>query len=221
MTTVLVSVAPSQSTDKLLGTEEPFGNTRTAPADHDAALAAIVHMISSSANVGVKVIELTEDRVVLSYEYDISHMFKTIPADNMEHYGWLYTVEVNPDDEQHGGVQAIIRTVYALCNTYRDICSREVALMVAEKVGEADHWERENLRAALEYYGTCPAWKGRELVSAYNEDILHGQPWRTAYDALVNRQVLPLAEAVQKLVDQRKRCNGELPTYLGRRSARV
>src|SRR6266496_1528077 len=168
MTTVLVSVAPSRSTDKLLGTEEPFGNTRTAPVDHDAALAAIVHMISMSANVGVRVIELAEEKVVISYEYDISHLFKTIPADSMDYYGWLYTIEVNPDDKQRGGVQAITQTVYALCNTYRDICSREVALMVAEKVGETDRWERENLRAALEYYGTSQAWKGPELVSAYN-----------------------------------------------------
>lgn len=221
MTTVLVSVAPCQSADKLLGTVEPFGTPRTAAVDHDAALVAVLHMINMSANVGVRVVELTEEKIVLSYEYDISHMFKTVPSDidpaTDNHYGWLYTVEINPDDEEHGGIQAIIRTVYALCNTYRDVCSREVALMVAEKIGEGDHWERENLRAALEYYGTCQAWQGRELVSAYSEEILRGQPWRIAYDALVNRPVLPLPEAVQRTIERRSR----VPEYLGRRSVRV
>jgi hypothetical protein len=222
MTTVLVSVAPSQSTDKLLGTEEPFGNTRTASVDHDAALAAIVHMISMRANIGVKVIELTEEKVVLSYEYDISHMFKAIPADNMEYYGWLYTIEKDPNNKQGGGVHALIETVYALCNIDRSICSREVAAWVAQQANEADHWERENLRAALEYYGTPQAWQeDGKLVSAYNEDILRGQPWRTANDALVNRQVTPMSEAVQKVVDQRKRRNETLPAFFRGRSARV
>lgn len=217
MNTVLASIAPCQSADKLLGTVEPFGNTRTAPVDHDVALGAVVYMLNMSANVGVEVIELTEEKVVVYYEYDLSHMFRITPAASAEHYGWLYTIQVNADDEMHCGISTITRTVYALCNTYRDLCSREVAFGVAGQIDEADRWERENLRAALEYYGTAQAWQGSELVSAYNEDILHGQPWRVAHDALVNRRVTPLPEAVQRTIEQRKM----VPAYVGRRSTRV
>ncbi len=140
----------------------------------------------------------------------------------MEHYSWLYTIENDPNNEQGDGVHALTETVYALCNTYRDICSREVATWVAQQAGDADHWELDNLRAALEYYGTSQAWReDGKLVSAYNEYILHGQPWRTAHDALSGRRVTPLPEAVQQMVDRRARRNEAPPEFLGRRPAQV
>jgi hypothetical protein len=211
MNTVIVSASRCRTDDKLLGTREPFGETRSGAVDHDLALSEAVRMIATRANVGVQVIEVSELKVVIYFEYDITHVFETIPPDMIDvcnpYYGWLYTFEPNPD-EVGLTIDAIVEVVFALCNTHRDICSSEVATQVAALVERSDRWQVENLRAALEYYGTLQAWRDGELVSAYNQDILNGQPWGPASKALAGFPVTPLDVAVRRTTSERDQAPG-------------
>ncbi|HEX6462611.1 MAG TPA: hypothetical protein VFZ58_05105 [Candidatus Saccharimonadales bacterium] len=189
MSTVIVSVSPCKTADRI----DPSGKTRKAAVQHDATLNILIQMITARATNNVKVVELGENKITLTYQYDISHLLRPFPPytnDVNHHSYWLYTVEENPDDEMHEGIQVIAQVVYALCSTYREICSQEIALELADKDARADEWERRNLRTALEHYGTPRLWSGRMLIDTSPSR----EPWRIAHEALLNRPAPLLIE---------------------------
>jgi len=213
--TVKVTISECRSNGQPLETVTPVGQTRAATVDYSVAMAQAVYMLTSHGNVGVEVRELSEKKVVLFYEYDLSHHFgipdqprpepldyiegvDAVPDSELPCYSWLYTFEL-ADGCTLGGMNMLAEVVFAQAVVYRGLCSPQVADQVAVSVAENLRHENDNLRAALQYYGTCNAWRGRELVSDYAEDVLRGDPYRIASDALRGRKVETLPEAVARV----------------------
>jgi hypothetical protein len=215
MDTVRVSVSSYRVIDKLLATVEPAGQRQQALVDSNLVLPMLLHMIGMRANVGVRIEELSEHRVAVTYEYGLTHMLPGFPEPDSgwsHQYGWLYIIESDPEQDVNA-LHSITEMLLAMCNTYRDICSTAMLVEVMKRVGD-NSWEIANLRAALEYYAASHAWRDGKLVSDYAEEIMQGQPWLIASNALINRRVLTLPEAVQKTIDKR----GTLPEFVGRLS---
>src|SRR5438045_4115777 len=108
--TVKVTISACRGDGKPLQTLTPFGPVREATVHYGVALAEVLEMLASRGNVGVEVGELSEDRLVLFYEYDHSHAFgipdeprpepvpyiegvDAVPDSELPCYSWLYTFE--------------------------------------------------------------------------------------------------------------------------------
>lgn len=211
---VRVTVSSYRVNNELLGTVEPAGQREQASIDPVAVVGMLMHMMAMRANVGFRVEELGEHRIAVTYEYGMTHMLPGFPepAGGWHEYAWLYVIESDSAQEINA-LGSIYEMLLALCNTYRDICSAATLIEVMKLVDD-DSWEIANLRAALEYYASSSAWQGSTLVNGYSTEIISGDPWRIASNALQNRKVETLPEAIQRVIDRRDKA----PEFIGRLS---
>jgi hypothetical protein len=204
MDTVRVSVSSYRVTNELLGTVEPSGKCQQASVDVGVVVMMLLYMIGRRANVGVQIEELGKHRIAVTHEHGLTHMMPGFPepdGDWSHEYSWLYVIESDPTQDVNA-LHPITDMLRAMCNTYRDICSPAMLVEVMRLVGD-NSWEIANLRAALEYYGARHAWRESTLVSDYAEEIMRNNPSQIASDALQNRRVDTLPEAVQKTINRR------------------
>ncbi len=199
MPTVCMTVSACELANEALENYRPIGSTQQGVTDTDAATIKIINMIGMCDEGGVKVLELTETRIVLYYDHNVTDMFGT-STDLDEHYGYLYTFVPNGADAD-GDLSQIYDTLYALCVQHSNICSHLVESQLAEKTEDDLRRENHNLRAALWYYAEQLFWKDTTLNNPYSKDCGAGQPWRTAMDALRNESVLPPHEAVKQTIE--------------------
>lgn len=211
---VRVTVSSHRVNNELLGTVEPAGPREQASVDPIAVVGMLMHMMAMRANVGFRVEELGEHRIAVTYEYGMTHMLPGFPepAGGWHEYAWLYVIESDPAQEINA-LGSIYEMLLAMCNTYRDICSAATLIEVMKLVDD-DSWEIANLRAALEYFASPRAWQDGMLVSDYSEEVMMGDAWRIASNALQNRKVETLPEAIQRVIDKR----GKVPEFIGRLS---
>ncbi|HSX02998.1 MAG TPA: hypothetical protein VLI05_06865 [Candidatus Saccharimonadia bacterium] len=216
MGTIAVNLSTCGSDRAPLETVTPFGPVRQAMVDYSIVVGQVTSMIMNAANVGVKLIELTPERIVLFYEYDRSSAFgleAQLPrvergdglddlCPRLDCHSWLYTFEAG---DNRPDLNVLHETVFALAVVNRGICSPQVAAEVAQRFADDSAAESTNLRAALEYYGAPNAWRDRELVSDYADSILLGNPCHIANDALLGRKVESLPEAVARVMRRRAR----------------
>jgi hypothetical protein len=93
MRTLSISVSDYRVTDS--GEIVPVGSPEPSSAEYDAVLRMIEYM-SWNPHYVSDVFELTDSRIKLTYETNLTHMLDVTNTPSRHDYGWLYVIEVAP-----------------------------------------------------------------------------------------------------------------------------
>lgn len=126
MRTVLVSVSAYHVLDHALGLVEPKDECVQHVVDYDDMLSMIALMASVTV-AQTDVVEIDDDRVVVAYDYNLTHMLRFPRGIKWEHeFGWLYAI--TPNETDPASADAIIRLGDMLMADHRHIIVPRVAL---------------------------------------------------------------------------------------------
>jgi len=137
--TVLMTISAVRVSEGSSPQYSPFGRECKGTVEYATAIAGVVDMLASCANVDVTVKMLKSNRIELFYEYNRARDFglsnqQAVGGSSEPYYGWLYTIEPDPDS-QHEAFQQLASTVYAWCVTVPQIRSEEVAQYIEGRLG--------------------------------------------------------------------------------------
>jgi hypothetical protein len=154
----------------------------------DRALGIVAHMFANLANVGVTITELTEGRIILAYEYDISGLEKPNGGPD---YGFAYAFSY----VQGTDPWTLPQIVFALGTAHRKTCSREVAEFIATTNRESHDARVAGMEEALRYYADRDLWDGTCLGGPWRESEGGAHPSTPAFNATHGFYIRPFEES--------------------------